>query len=244
MRGASVDLEPPAAKPTPFYPWLRALSAFLHAGGTRGAEWRRLPEYAPPLIVVLCGCAYGAVMAGYHGFGGDRLQMVLYGALKVPLLFLATMVLAVPCFYVTNLLLGVGDDFEAVWRGLTDYQLLVALQLAALAPVTVFVNLSNGDYRTAQAWSALMFAVAAWNARRALRACYRPLIARHPAHRLLSRVWFVLYAFVGIQMGWDLRPFVGHPTMPVQFLRDDIGNAYVETAHILRLYVEQLLSTL
>jgi hypothetical protein len=153
------------------------------------------------------------------------------------------MLLAVPSFYVLNLLLGVGDDFEAVWRALVDYQLSVALQLAALAPVTIFMNLTNGDYRTAQAWSSLMFAVAAWNARRSLRASYEPLIARHGAHLVLGRFWFVLYAFLGVQMGWDLRPFVGHPTMPVQFLRPDIGNAYVETANILKLFFQQILQT-
>jgi len=243
MSATSLGALPPAIRPV-LEPWLHAVSAFLHTGGTRGAEWRRLPSYAPSLVIVLCGCAYGAVMAGYHGVGGDRTLMVVYGALKVPLLFLATMVLAAPSFYVLNLLMGVGDDFVDVWRGLGDYQLSVALQLAALAPVTLFMNLTNGDYRTAQAWSSLMFAVAAWNARRSLNACYRRLIARHRAHALLQRFWFVVYAFVGVQMGWDLRPFVGHPTMPVQFFRDNIGNAYVEIANILKLFCQQMLQSL
>jgi hypothetical protein len=244
VAAASTGPRSPALTPAALDPWLRAVAAFLHTSGARGTEWRELPVWAPGLLIALCGCGYGAVMAGYHGFGGGRALMVLYGALKSPLLFGATMVLAVPCFYVLNLLLGVGDDFERVWRGLVDYQLLVAIQLAALAPATAFVNVTNGDYRTAQAWSTLMFAAAAWNARRALRTCYRPLIARSRAHLLLSRFWFVLYAFVAVQMGWDLRPFVGHPDMPVQSFRDDIGNAYVETVNILQLYCQQLLRSL
>jgi hypothetical protein len=40
-------------------------------------------------------------------------------------------------------------------------------------------------------------------------------------------LWFVLYAFIGIQLGWMLRPFVGDPTRPTTFLRpDSLTNAY------------------
>src|ERR1041385_1947780 len=150
--------------------WSDAVSEFLHSGGRRGTRWQRLPSYAPAMLMIACGCVYGAIMGGYNGVWGDRAVMVLYGALKVPILFLVTMLIAVPCFYVLNLLLGAGDDFGSVWQGLVDYQLAVALQLAALSPVTLFVNASNDDYRTALAWSTLLFAAAGWNARRSLKA--------------------------------------------------------------------------
>ncbi len=209
--------------------WSRAIREFLHSGGARGNAWQALPSYAPALLIALCGLTYGAIMGGYNGITGDRAIMVVYGALKVPMLFLVTMLIAVPCFYVLNLLLGVGDDFRQVWKALVDYQLSVAMQLVALAPATLFVNASNDDYRIALVWSTLLFAVTGWNAQRSLNAGYSALVVTNPTHAYLRRFWFVLYAFVGIQMGWDLRPFVGSPYMPVQFFRDHIGNAYTET---------------
>ncbi|HYG77693.1 MAG TPA: hypothetical protein VEK08_21995 [Planctomycetota bacterium] len=234
MAAAGLSAKPPVLPG--FDVWWKGIAAFLHTGGKRGSEWLALPPCAPVVLIVVCGGFYGAVMASYNGFEGSRALMVFYGAVKVPLLFLATMLTAVPSFYVLNLLLGVGDDFRAVWRGLTDYQMLVALQLMALAPVTALVNFTHGDYRTAQAWSTLMFAVAGWNARRSLHASYAPLIARNHVHQRLSQVWFVLYAFIGVQMGWDLRPFVGTPEMPVQFFRDHIGNAYIEIYRVLQTF--------
>jgi len=64
-----------------------------------------------------------------------------------------------------------------------------------------------------------------------VRRYYAPLIRRSPRHRLLLRVWFFLYAFVGIQMGWVLRPFIGTPHLPVTFFRSEAwGNAYVVVA--------------
>ena len=37
----------------------------------------------------------------------------------------------------------------------------------------------------------------------------------------LAAVWVGAYAFVGTQLGWMLRPFVGSPFYPVVFLRED-----------------------
>jgi hypothetical protein len=53
------------------------------------------------------------------------------------------------------------------------------------------------------------------------------LITRRPRHRALLRAWIGLYVFIGIQMAWIMRPFVGNPDLPVQFFREDAwGNAY------------------
>ena len=46
-------------------------------------------------------------------------------------------------------------------------------------------------------------------------------------HRWMLRSWIVIYVFVGIQAAWVLRPFVGDPSQPVQFFREDSwSNAY------------------
>jgi hypothetical protein len=43
----------------------------------------------------------------------------------------------------------------------------------------------------------------------------------------MLRAWLFVYAFVGIQMAWIPRPFIGDPYAPPQFFREDSrGNAY------------------
>ena len=205
---------------------------FLARGGARGAV-SKLDGPRGLAVTVAAGGAYGAVMAAFGGWAGDRAWMVCFGAVKVPMLFGATMLLAVPSFYVANVVMGVGSDFRRVWRSLVDYQIAVSLQLAALAPVTLLVNLAESNYRVAQAWSTVVFAAAAWNARQGVVRAYAPLEAARPAHRSLRRLWFVLYAFLGVQMAWDLRPFVGNPELAVTFFRDEIGNAYTEVPRVL-----------
>jgi hypothetical protein len=79
-----------------------------------------------------------------------------------------------------------------------------------------------------------MFAIASVSAQWILRDYYQPLIRRNPLHRWMLRAWLVVYAFVGIQMGWILRPFIGDPASPVQFFRQDSwGNAYMVVGRML-----------
>jgi hypothetical protein len=203
----------------------------------RGRPWTTRPREAlAPLagIVLAFGLAYGAVMGGFGGIGGDRAWQVGYSAVKVPLLLLATLALSLPSFFVLNTLLGVRADFAEALRALVAAQAGLTTILVALAPLTLLWYASSADYPSAILFNAAMFGLASLGAQAMLRRAYRPLVARDPRHRLLLRAWLVLYAFVGIQMGWMLRPFVGAPDRSVQFFRDDTwGNAYVIVARMI-----------
>jgi hypothetical protein len=168
--------------------------------------------------------AYGAAMGT---FGGVRPAQILYSSLKVPLLLLVTGGISLPSVFVLYTLSGLRDDFPQVLHGLLSTQAALATVLAALAPFTLLWYASCSDYRLAILFNALMFALATASTQRVLRRHCRDLIARDARHRTLLQVWFVLYAFVGIQMGWMLRPFIGDPTQPTAFLRrDGLSNAY------------------
>jgi hypothetical protein len=181
------------------------------------------------VVAVAGGLLYGAVMGSYDGWGDDRPWQVVYSAVKVPLLLLVTFLLTLPSFFVLNTLLGLRTDFAAVLRGLVTAQAGVAVVLAALGPYTALWYLTSGGYHESILFNAVMFGVASLAAQAILRRHYRPLIIRDPRHRQLLRGWVTLYAFVGIQMGWVLRPFIGDPERPVTFFRQDTwGNAYLQ----------------
>lgn len=210
------------------------MAAFLHAAdrvlrGDRRATGTGLATLVG--FVAVFGLAYGAVMGSFGGWGADRPLQVVYSALKVPLLLLGTFVLALPSFFVLNTLAGLRDDFPEALRALAATQAGLAIALAALAPLTALWYLSSGDYNQAILFNGVMFAVASGAGQLLLRVHYRPLLARDRRHRWLLTAWLVVYAFIGIQMGWMLRPFVGDPRVPVEFIRaDTFGNAYLIVA--------------
>jgi hypothetical protein len=184
----------------------------------------------PWTLLVLCGLLYGGVMGAFGGRGGQ----MGYSAVKVPLLLLATLLLSLPSYFVMNTLLGVRSDFAEAVRAIAVSQATVTIVLVALAPLTLLWYASSSAYHAAILFNAAMFSVASLAAQVVLARAYRPLIARSPRHRWLLRSWIVLYAFVGIQMGWTLRPFIGSPGEPVQFFRGgDWENAYVIVARMI-----------
>lgn len=133
-----------------------------------------------------------------------------------------------------NTLLGLRDDFRDALRALIQAQAALVIVLASLGPLTMFWYVSHAGYQEAIVFNGVMFLIATLAAQFVLRRLYRPLIARDRRHRAMLALWMVLYAFIGIQMGWVLRPFIGQPGSPVQFFREGAwGNAYVELLTIL-----------
>lgn len=207
---------------------LKANPAVLHSCSTR----QRLMHLG--LILGVFGMLYGGVMGSYAGVWGDRFLQVVYSAVKVPMLLLVTFALSLPFFFVINSLYGLREDFGKACRALLAAQAGITVILASLAPVTVLWYVSYDNYRAAILFNAFMFAVAGISAQLILRQFYRGLIAKNPMHRQLLKAWLVIYGFVGIQMGWTLRPFIGDPDSPTQFFRHEAwGNAYIELYRII-----------
>jgi hypothetical protein len=179
-------------------------------------------------LIAIFGSLYGAVMGCYGATPGPAAWQILFSAVKVPLLLLATFALSLPSFFVASSLLGLRSDFAAAIRALLATQAGLAMILASLAPFTLLWYASVGSYSAAVAFNAVMFAIASVSAQWILRGYFQPLIQRNPRHRWILRVWIVVYAFIGIQMGWVLRPFIGDPYSLIQFFRSESwGNAYV-----------------
>ena len=186
-------------------------------------------------LIAAFGCLYGAAMGTYGGIGDERILQVFYSAFKVPLLLLVTFALSLPSFFVFNTLYGLGGDWPHAVRALMAGQAGVTILLASLAPLTLLWNVSTNSHNNTVLFNAAMFGVATWGGQILLRRYYRVLLARDVRHRQMLRLWGVLYTFVGIQMGWILRPFIGDLNKPTAFFREDTwGNAYIIVFDMIR----------
>jgi hypothetical protein len=185
-------------------------------------------------MIFACASGYGAVMGAFGGIGSATIAQLFISAVKVPLLLLATFGISLPCFFVLSTLLRLREDFADSIAALFRAQACLAIVLASLSPFTVLWYVSVADYTDAILFNAGMFAVATFAAQFHLRRSYRMLIARSPRHQLMLRIWLMTYSFVGIQMGWILRPFVGNPILSPAFFRAGaFTNAYVVIAHMI-----------
>jgi hypothetical protein len=191
-----------------------------------------LPRLAACLLVF--GMLYGAAMGSFGGACGDRVWQIVFAALKVPLLLLATFMIGLPSFFVVNTLFGLRRDFVEALRALVAAQAGMAIVLSSLAPFTLFWYASSSDYEAAILFNGLMFAAASFSGQKLLRDYYRPLVLRNARHRPMLWTWLTIYIFVGIQMGMVLRPFIGAPGLPIQFFRSGAWeNAYEVVAELI-----------
>lgn len=173
-------------------------------------------------------------MGSFAGTDGIRPAQMLVSAVKVPLLLLVTFAVSLPSFFMLNTLAGVRGDFAAVMRALVEAQAVMTTVLASLLPFTLLWYTSGANYHAAIVFNGLMFAIAACSGQLVLQRHYRPLVKRRPIHRILLYVWLAIYGFVGIQMGWVLRPFIGDPANTTTFFRAGAwSNAYVELSRII-----------
>ncbi len=208
---------------------------FLRATGrfdpARRAEQ---PAWWLPVMILVFAPIYGGLMGSWHLDSPERIWQVVYSAVKLPLLLFATSLLCLPGFLVLNTILGLRDDFREALQAILAGQAGLSVALASLGPVTRFWYFSTSSYRGALLFNAGMFAVATVAAQIVMFRYYRVLIRRHRHHRVMLCAWLVLYVFVGIQMGWLLRPFVGSAGMPTTFFRaEPFSNAYMVVARLI-----------
>jgi hypothetical protein len=106
--------------------------------------------------------------------------------------------------------------------------------LAALAPLTALFYFCTSDHNEALLFNAAMFGLSTLASQRMILRHYRPLIRRNRRHRGMQYLWYFLYALVGVQMAWVLRPFIGSPGSETTFFRKEAwGNAYIVLAQLI-----------
>ena len=105
---------------------------------------------------LVCLLVYGAVLGSTH----SALQ-ALSSAIKVPILFLATLVVCSPTLYFFEILFGsnqtIGKSFALVLTAIA----VTAVLLLAFAPVSLFFLLSSSNYQFFKLLNVVIFAVAA-----------------------------------------------------------------------------------
>ena len=193
------------------------------------------------IVIVIGSASYGAAI----GIWRDPLQ-AFYTALKFPLLILLTTLgnallngMLAPLF---GLNIGFRQSFLAIVMSFT----IAAAILGAFSPLAIFLVWNTPPIaERANAFSShsvillthvtvIAFAGIAANLR--LLQLLQKLSGNRKIGWKILLGWLAGNLFLGSQLSWILRPFVGSPSLPVQFLRDDAlsGNFYEAVFHAIR----------
>ncbi len=207
------------------------------------------------LAGLLLGGAYGIFMGLFATMRATNAsyEQLLATILKVPLLFILTLVVTYPSLYVVSALfdsrLRHGATLRLLLMGVTANLAL----LAGLGPVTGFFTFSTESYPFMIILNVAFFIVSGLVGlgflRTALNAVFevkeeprenptdlsessaRESLRPRPKKLASLRVftfWILIYGCVGAQMGWVLRPFIGTPGLPFELFRSERESNFFE----------------
>ncbi len=190
-------------------------------------------------VLLICGFAflYGLVMGSYHSF----LQSVVTG-LKVIVLFLSTVIICFPSFFIIEQVLGSKMSFRQMMVIVLSGVVLTATIALSFAPIVIVFQVTGGNYHFLQLLHVAIFIFAGIFGMRlmvdALKfACENKNI--YPQIGVtVFRIWIIILAFVGIQLAWNLRPFLCEKNEEFKLFRKYEGNFYTAIVYS----VEQLAS--
>ncbi len=183
------------------------------------------------LLSGLYGLTMGLGSALNTGWGAGLAQALSAG-IKVPLLYLVSLLVCYPLLYFVIVLMGSRLSFTQTLALILLAVTMNAILLTGCVPIVLFFVFTGSGYLFIKLLHVLIFTfsgawamMALWQGLTAM--CEKSDLYPKQAVRILQ-VWVLVFGFVGTQMAWSLRPFVGDPGQPFELVREDqSGNIYL-----------------
>jgi hypothetical protein len=197
-------------------------------------SWRGSRVLSSTLIVVAGAGVYGAAMGSWRA----PLQ-ALYVGLKFPLILLLVTAGNALLNGMLAPLLGLNLSFRQSALAILTSMTVASIILGSFSPLVAFAvwnappmipgqALSGGTYSAIMLGHVLVIALAGIMANLRLLELLRNISGNGKTAGRVLVAWLAGNLFVGTQLCWIFRPFIGSPALPVQFLRADAfqGNFY------------------
>ncbi len=186
----------------------------------------------PSKIISLLVCSsiflaiYGGIIGAYHSW-----MQALSSAVKLPALYLITLLICLPTLYFSNIIFGSKRSFGQHFTLVLTAVSVTSVLLFSFAPITLFFLITTNNYQFLILLNVLIFSFTGFIGISSLYQATSVVLEQDnegsKTRRKIILSWLFLYAFVGSQLGWTLRPFFGTPGSIFQLFRDREGSFYL-----------------
>jgi len=195
---------------------------------------RILSQY---LLLVAFSLVYGVVMGSYNG-----IQQAVSSGVKVPAFLSLTLLVCFPVFFIIQFVLGSKLGFLHMLNVILCGFLMVSLIMVAFAPIVIFFLITGDNYAFIKLLHVAIFSVSGFFGMKTMVEALRFSCEKKKVYPkvgvVVFRFWLVILAFVGMQLAWNLRPFIGARGMKFQLFRQREGNFYLAVVQSVRDVVE------
>ncbi|MBE9034936.1 actin-binding WH2 domain-containing protein [aff. Roholtiella sp. LEGE 12411] len=186
----------------------------------------------PNKIISLLVCSsiflaiYGGIIGAYHSW-----MQALSSAIKLPALYLITLLICLPTLYFANIIFGSKRTFSQHLALVLTAVSITSVLLFSFAPITLFFLITTNNYQFLILLNVFLFAITGFIGISSLYHATSLVLEQENegsnTRQKILQFWLLLYAFVGSQLGWTLRPFFGTPDSVFQLFREREGNFYL-----------------
>ena len=182
--------------------------------------------FAQLVLIIAFTFLYGIIMGSYN----SAIQAISTG-LKLWLLFILTLAICFPSFYIVQLILGSKIKMSQLIIILLAGFVMVSVTMLAFAPIILFFQLSGDNYHFLQLLHVFVFGFSGVFGMKvvldALTAIFEGKNIYPKIGLSVFKIWVIIFAFVSIQLSWNMRPFLGSKSMEFQLFRTETqGNFY------------------
>lgn len=169
---------------------------------------------------------FAAIFGATLGFYAFNLQIV-FAAIKAPVLIFGTVAICLPALFTFNMLLGSKLSFKQTSTMLSVTAYIMATVLVSLALIVLFFIVSTSSKNFILLLNVAAFGIAGLFGVRMLWTGmdYLTIRSGYEPNRQIIQIWTLIYIFVGTQLAWILRPFIGSSGETILFRKIE-GNFY------------------
>jgi len=187
-------------------------------------------------IIALLVCSslffaiYGAIIGLYHS-----IPQSLSAAIKLPCLYLLTLLICLPTLYIFNIFFGSSRSLTQHFIIVLTAASVISALLLGFAPVTLFFLITTDNYQFFKLLNVAIFiltgVIGVNFLYQGMRLISEADTEGQGTRTKILQFWLVLYGFVGSQLGWVIRPIFGNTQQPFVLFREMQGNIYLDIAN-------------
>jgi hypothetical protein len=178
------------------------------------------------IVIIAFTFLYGIVMGSYNSV----LQAFVTGV-KVPVLFTLSILICFPAFFVIQYILGSKLSFIQMTGIILSGFVFISSIMISFAPIVVFFLITGNNYAFLKLLHVAIFIFSGlFGIKTIIEALKYSCEAKNIYPKIglnIFKFWVVILAFVGMQLAWNLRPFLGDKLRPFELFREREGNFYL-----------------
>lgn len=184
-------------------------------------------------LMMILSFFYGLLMGSYHSIS----QAIATGV-KISVLFSLTLLICFPAFFIIQFILGSKLKLHQMLTIVLSGFVLTSAIMVSFTPIIILFQLTGGNYYFL---ILLHIAVLGLSGIFGMKTVVNSL--KYSCERkniypqtgvVIFRFWVVILAFVGIQLAWNFRPFLGDRGKPFKLFREYEGNFYTAIIYSIR----------